>query len=225
MLVTQVVPKTYTEADYAKLVERLTEQKVEFANGQMVPTHGSEPIPAEVVDYILSDDFDENELTYPFPMATENHDDIISNLHALLGASARQAQTFKVYSQGTQVYIPLTGKTRTPDVLVVEKSRPQRDGQHRVLFPLLVVEVLSKSTQAKDKLDKLEEYQSLASLQHYVLIWQDQPLAVVHTRLGEDLWQQQILKGLDKAIDLNGLNLRLALTEVYEGVTFAEAEK
>ncbi|MCU0448390.1 MAG: Uma2 family endonuclease [Bernardetiaceae bacterium] len=224
MILTQVTPKTYTEADYAKLVERL-EQKVEFADGQFVPAHGSEPLPPEVVDYILSDDFAENELTYPFPMATENHDDIISNLFALLVELARHNRSFKVYSQGTQVYIPLTGKTRIPDVLVVEKSRHQRDELHRVLSPQVVVEVLSKSTQAKDKLDKLEEYQSLPSLQQYVLIWQDQPLAVVHTRLGEDLWQQQILKGLDKLIDLNSLDLRLPLAEVYEGVEFAEAEK
>jgi Uma2 family endonuclease len=94
-----------------------------------------------------------------------------------------------------------------------------------VLHPLVIVEVLSRSTQAKDKLDKLEEYQGLPSLEQYVLVWQDQPLAVVHTRLGEDLWQQQILKGLDKEIGLPGLGARLPLAQVYEGVTFAGVEQ
>jgi Uma2 family endonuclease len=224
-MLTQVAPKTYTEADYAKLSERLSEQKVEFANGQFVPVHGSVPLPTEVADYVLSDGFDENELTYPFPMATENHDDIVSNLHALLVELTRRHLEFKVYSQGTQVYVPATGKTRLPDVLVVDKNRRQRDEQHRVLHPLVIVEVLSRSTQAKDKFDKLEEYQGLPSLEQYVLVWQDQPQAVVHTRLGEDLWQQQTLKGLDKEIDLPGLGLRLPLAQVYEGVTFAGVEQ
>jgi Uma2 family endonuclease len=224
-MLTQVAPKTYTEADYAKLSERLSEQKVEFANGQFVPVHGSVPLPTEVADYVLSDGFDENELTYPFPMATENHDIIIENLSGTLFVHAHQHKQFHVFAQSTQVYVPATGKTRLPDVLVVDKNRRQRDEQHRVLHPLVIVEVLSRSTQAKDKFDKLEEYQGLPSLEQYVLVWQDQPQAVVHTRLGEDLWQQQTLKGLDKEIDLPGLGLRLPLAQVYEGVTFAGVEQ
>ncbi|GAB4189775.1 MAG: hypothetical protein OHK0057_28280 [Thermoflexibacter sp.] len=223
-MLTKIKEKTYTEADFAKFIEKITEQKVEFADGQFIPVHGTQPLPADLVDYILSDDFDEKELTFPFPMATEKHDDITSTLHVIFGIFARQNKSLKIYSQGTLVYIPLNGKTRIPDVIVVDKSNNRRDELHRVLTPVVVVEVLSKSTQSKDKNEKLDDYQSIDSLQSYILISQDQPLVVAYSRLSENLWQQEILKGLDKLLSIQSISFQVSLKEIYEGVEFSESE-
>lgn len=221
-MLTKVATKTYTEADFAKFIEKIIEQKVEFAGGEFIPVHDTKPLPSDLVDYILSDDFDEKELTFQFPMATEKHDDITSNIHTIFGILARKNQTMKVYSQGTLIYIHLNGKTRIPDVVIVAKNNNYRDELHRVFTPLVAIEVLSKSTQAKDKTEKLEEYQSIDSLQSYVLISQDKPQAVIYSRIEEDLWQQQILKGLDKEMKIESIDSQISLKEIYESIAFEE---
>jgi Uma2 family endonuclease len=218
----QAAPKIYTEADFAKFIEKITEQKVEFSGGEFIPVHGTEPLPSDLVDYILGNEFDEKELTYQFPMSTEQHDIIIENTTGMLFLHARQTKKFHVFAQGTMVYIPLSGKIRIPDVVIVEKANHQRDELHRVLSPLVTIEVLSKSTQMKDKFEKLEEYQSIASLQSYILISQEQPLVTIYTRLGEDIWQQQVLKGLDREVTITSLDFALRLKDIYEGIEFAE---
>jgi Uma2 family endonuclease len=222
-MLTQTLAKTYTEADYAKFVARLSRHKVEFAEGQFWPVHGPEPLPPDLVDYILSDGFSETELTYPFPMPTERHDIIVANTNGRLMVHAFQDKRFLVFAQGTSVFVPTTGRTRIPDVVVVDKARNQRDAQHRLLTPLVVIEVLSKSTQGRDKADKLDEYQNIDGLQHYLLLSQDQPLAVLYTRLGPDLWQQLTVRGLDKSVELPGLDFGLRLAEVYDGLAFEPA--
>ena len=106
--------------------------------------------------------------------------------------------------------------------MVADKAREQRNQQHQVLNPL---EVLSKSTAAKDKSDKLEEYQTLESLQDYVIIWQDTPKAVVYRKISPNKWEQEILTGPEAILTLQTLAVSVPLKYLYAGVDFSETEK
>lgn len=56
-----------------------------------------------------------------------------------------------------------------PDIIVTCDPRDQETSDHK-RFPKLIVEVLSKSTEAFDRGDKFIDYQTLESLEEYVLI-------------------------------------------------------
>jgi Uma2 family endonuclease len=76
---------------------------------------------------------------------------------------ALRQQNYFIYSQGTDVYVPEADKGYKPDVVLVQKDVEKRENHH-ILNPLATFEVLSKSTQAKDKTEKLDGYQSIESL-------------------------------------------------------------
>jgi Uma2 family endonuclease len=85
--------------------------------------------------------------------------------------------------------------------------------------PVLVVEVLSDSTERYDRGAKWRAYQRLPSLQHYLLIEPGEPLAELWTRTPEG-WRYESLDGLTGTIELTGLGIALPLAAVYEDVAF-----
>ncbi len=207
--------KKYTEEQFLRFIDLMTDQKFEFADGEIIPVQESEALDSSFVDYVLGNNFDETQITKLFIMATAKHDTIISNLHTILGIYARTAKKYAIYSQGTHVRIDITGRTRMPDILVVEKKDAKRNEQHQLLNPKLVMEVLSKSTQSKDKNEKLDEYQSIESLEEYVLISQDQHQVIRFSKIDEFHWNQEILRGLDKTLSLDSIDFVITLADIY----------
>ncbi|MBX3438715.1 MAG: Uma2 family endonuclease [Planctomycetaceae bacterium] len=79
----------------------------------------------------------------------------------------------EVYPRDMRVKLP-TGLYTYPDVSVVcSEARFEGEGQDVLLNPLLIVEVLSPSTEAYDRGTKFEHYGQLPSLREYVLVSQD----------------------------------------------------
>ena len=82
----------------------------------------------------------------------------------------------------------------------------------------LVVEVLSASTGDFDPFQKLEEYKTVPSLRHVVIVNPDEP-QVIHWRRPEGQpWDYRLVEGLDAAFELP--DLTLALADLYEGLEF-----
>jgi Uma2 family endonuclease len=96
-----------------------------------------------------------------------------------------------------------------PDVLVYCGEKVPRD----VLVvpnPLIVVEVLSPSTQTMDLGAKLQGYFALPSLHHYLAIDPDRPLLIHHKRGAGDAIETRIVSGPTLRLDPPGLDLDLA---------------
>ena len=75
-----------------------------------------------------------------------------------------------------RVKVSPTGLYTYPDVVVVCGQPKFDDAQKDTLLnPTLIVEVLSKSTEAYDRTRKFEHYRTLESLTDYLLISQDAP--------------------------------------------------
>lgn len=87
--------------------------------------------------------------------------------------------------------------------------------------PRLVVEVLSPSTRDFDMYGKLDEYKSVATLWHILLIDPDAPQATLWSRDAAGGWTHQIVVGLDAVLTLPALDLTLPMTELYARVEFA----
>ena len=211
--------KVLTIADFMLFQERMRDFALfEFIDHQIIPVQGTEPVEDSLIAYVLSAEFDENEITMSFPMATKNHDRIVSNLHFYLRLILRNLDYF-IYSQGTDIYAPGKDKAYKPDIVLVKKGLEKREN-HQIINPLVTFEVLSKSTQAKDKTEKLEGYQGIESLQAYVLIAQDAYKVTVYERLSANTWQQQNLNSLEDTLSIKSLDIQMNLKEIYEEVEF-----
>jgi Uma2 family endonuclease len=108
-----------------------------------------------------------------------------------------------------------------PDVSVVCGQPTFEDAQTDTLLnPTVVIEVLSPSTEAYDRGAKFGHYRRIASLKEYWLIAQDKPLMERFVRQG-DAWMLTVFEGLDAVAVLDSIDCSLALSEVYDKVTFA----
>jgi Uma2 family endonuclease len=86
--------------------------------------------------------------------------------------------------------------------------------------PIVIFEVLSPGTAAKDRIVKAREYQATPSVQRYVMLEQARIGATVHVRAA-DGWNVLVLKDGD-TLALPEIDLAIPLAEFYEGLTFED---
>jgi Uma2 family endonuclease len=108
----------------------------------------------------------------------------------------------------------VTGNAVTyPDVLV--PCRPLAPDDDRVPDPTVVVEVLTPTTETHDRIRKWRQYQTIASLQHFVLVAQSERRVEVYTRV-HDGWQLALVEPPEKTIALGAIGASLSLGVIYE---------
>ena len=121
-----------------------------------------------------------------------------------------------------RVSIPSANSYFYPDVSVVcEEPRFEDDVFDTLLNPIVVVEVLSPSTEAYDRGDKFAHYRQLQSLQEYVLVSQDK-VRVDHYVRHAAQWILTDFQALEQHLPLPSIQCELPLQEIYENVLFPE---
>ena len=108
------------------------------------------------------------------------------------------------------------------------------DYKDAITNPVVIFEVLSKSTGSYDRGDKFFKYRQISSLLHYVLIEQEKPQIDIFSRREDPsdnnnnyLWKITTLKGFDKKLTLelaNNQKVEISLKDIYEGVEFGKEE-
>lgn len=108
-----------------------------------------------------------------------------------------------------------------PD-LSIACPRPEVEGPggDNLTNPTVIIEVLSPSTEQRDRTVKAKAYRRLASLQAYVLVAQDRPFVECFRRHGA-FWVYEAYDGLDLSVDLPGTGCVLALGVAYAGVSLS----
>lgn len=126
------------------------------------------------------------------------------------------------FASDLRVRVPVCNTFFYPDVSVAcEKPRYETIGGLRALLnPTLIVEVLSNSTEQGDRGNKFRCYQTLDSLQVYVLVAQYRPRIEVFTRQEEGTWRYVAFEGLDAVVPLPTIGCELRLADVYARITF-----
>ena len=128
----------------------------------------------------------------------------------------------ETYANEMRVSSPLTSSYFYPDVIVVcEEPRFEDDVFDTLRNPILLVEVLSPSTEAYDRGEKFAHYRQLASLQEYVLVAQDQ-IFVEHFRRQEKQWILTDFQKREESLSLPSIQCELPLQEIFERVTFPD---
>ena len=109
-----------------------------------------------------------------------------------------------------------------PDVVVVcDKPRFEDNAFDTLLNPIILVEVLSPSTEAYDRVEKFKHYQQLTSLQEYILVSQDEVGVERYRRQGTE-WQPTEFRSLTDVLSLTSIDCELSLDDIYRRVEFRE---
>ncbi|MEG5057316.1 Uma2 family endonuclease [Microcoleus sp. A2-C5] len=108
--------------------------------------------------------------------------------------------------------------------MMIVNGEPELNGDRtdEILNPLLIVEVLSPSTEAYDRGEKFRKYRSLASFCEYLLVSQTEPYIEQYyncDRPNSDRWQWQVYDRVERAIVLHSLNIELPMAEVYRRIS------
>ncbi len=104
-----------------------------------------------------------------------------------------------------------------PDVAVTCDERDTGSTEDFILYPSLVVEVLSPSTAAFDRGDKFADYQTSPSLQEYVLITQSEIKIECFRVNAEGNWVSQTYRQGDE-LELMSIDFRCPIAQVYQKV-------
>ncbi len=124
----------------------------------------------------------------------------------------------RVFASDMRVGISTGDSYFYPDIAIVcEKSRFEDNELDTLINPIVVVEVLSQSTEVYDKGEKFRRYQQLASLQEYVLISQDHIRVERHHRQGKN-WVSSELTSLEDILRLISVEAELPLQLIYRFV-------
>jgi Uma2 family endonuclease len=109
-----------------------------------------------------------------------------------------------------------------PDLIIVCGEPMFLDNSFDTLLnPNVIVEVLSESTEAYDRGQKFKLYRSLDSLTEYLLISSQQVSAELFTRQSDGLWLLNAKSSLEDSLDLQSVDCRLRLADLYEKVAFS----
>ncbi len=128
-----------------------------------------------------------------------------------------------VLSSDLRVLVSPSGLYTYPDVLVVCDKPQFADGLRDTLTnPIVIVEVLSPSTELHDRDFKARHYRTVESMQEYVLVSQKEARVEVHQRQGSGKWILSDFAGLDAVCKLESVDCEIPLSAVYLGVTFEE---
>jgi Uma2 family endonuclease len=156
--------------------------------------------------------------------ASANHNWIVLNTGSHLREQLK-SKPCRVYPSDLKLRVEATGLFTYPDLSIVcGEPRLESDHGDVLLNPVVLVEVLSDSTEAYDRGKKFEHYRTIPSLQHYVLITQDRHSIDCFTRSNGESWNLTSCKGLSGKITLEAIECELLGSEVYDKVVFTNYE-
>ena len=185
-------PNFTTPEEYLRL-ERASEEKHEYVDGQMFAMAG----------------------------ANRRHRELMDNVMFYLRGKRSESECTTSNSE-TRLFIPATGRYTYADaVMICEEEEYQDDILDTLLNPTLIVEVLSPSTEAYDRGKKFQAYRSIPSFSEYLLIAQDEIMVEYHLRQAGREWKQQFYQEITDAVHLERSGILLPLSAIYDGVAFS----
>ncbi len=154
--------------------------------------------------------------------ASHHHNAVNENLSIDIGSQLRGGPC-RTYSRDLRVKIDRTGLYCYPDLVIV-RGPPEfaPEDPDTLVNPRVVVEVLSDSTERYDRTTKFRHYQQLPSVMEYVLVSQDEPMCERFARQPDGAWTFEAFVGLEAALVLTSVPVRLPLAAIFADITFPE---
>ncbi len=178
-------------AEYLKLEEE-TGERFEYLNGEAFGMSGG---------------------TYP-------HNLISTNLIQVVGGLVR-GKGCRTMTSDQRIVVLATGLETYPDVSVI-CGKVQLAGVNGMAIanPVVLFEVLSKSTEAYDRGEKSAHYRRIESLQEYLLIAQGAVRVERYRRVGSNEWVLSEFTDEGAMLELASLGIEIPVAAIYDGVEF-----
>jgi len=155
---------------------------------------------------------------YALAGGTINHGKLCGNVFGEIRTELKNKKSnCKPYTSEIKVHIEKTNSYVYPDSMVICGEMETSENElNSVTNPVLIVEVLSKSTAEYDRGDKFYLYRQLKSFKEYVLIEQDRYVVDVHYKNdNSDLWKITRYVGLEQMINLQSIGIEISMKELY----------
>jgi Uma2 family endonuclease len=146
------------------------------------------------------------------------HNRIAMSFYLAAGVRLR-GKPCEAWNSDTKVRIRTTPRPRVyyPDAMIVcEPNSPEDDVQDR---PVVIAEVLSKSTRRFDESEKLDAYLTIPTLSTYLMIEPIIPRVTAYEREGGTFILRRY-EGLDAEVPLPAVGITIPLAELYERIDF-----
>lgn len=188
---TQTPKKSYSPEEYLQL-EEISESKNEYRDGEIIPMAGG----------------------------TTNHNEIAGNFYANFKFTMR-GKNYKIYMGDVKLWIQRYRIYTYPDVIVIQ-GEPiyEGTGTTTVTNPIMIVEVLSKSTENHDRTNKFRFYRSIATLKEYIMINQYEYLVEQFNKNAEGQWVLTEYESVDAVLSLKSIGFQISFSDIYQGVNF-----
>ena len=184
----------YTPEEYLE-VEINSEERHEYIDGEVISVTGGTP----------------------------NHNQILLNLGGAINFTLKR-QPYRVFVTDQRLWIPKKRIYTYPDVLVVQGDLQIQEGRaDTITNPLMIAEVLSKSTAGYDRGDKFAAYRTIPSFQEYVLIEQYTLHVERFVKTETNQWLLSEYEGEETTFSLMSIPFEITLADIYDKVDF-EAE-
>lgn len=151
---------------------------------------------------------------------TPNHNQLAGNFYAMLNFALKR-QPYQVFVTDQRLWIPSRKIHTYPDIMVVKTPLEYQEGRTDTLVnPVMIAEVLSKSTKGYDRDEKFAAYRTIPTLQEYILI--DQYTIHIEQYFKTDNNQWIFSEFTDGNINLNlaSISCQMTLSDIYDKVDF-----
>lgn len=192
----QTIKHYYTPEEYLEIEEK-AEFKSEYRDGKIVTMTGG----------------------------TTNHNKIALNFAASLKFALR-GQNYDTYIGDVRLWIPRYRQYTYPDVMLI-KGEPiyTEISTTTIMNPLLIAEILSKSTRNYDQGEKFLYYRSIPDLKEYLLIDQAKYHVMQYVKTAEGQWLFTEYESESAVLSLQSIDFQITFNDLYEKVNFAESKE
>lgn len=167
-------------------------------------------------------------LIYALAGGSIEHALLIGNVYSELRSGLKKkGSNCKPITNDAKLHIEKENKFVYPDTMVIcgnlNRSSKSNDA---ITNPILIVEVLSKSTTEYDRGDKFYFYRQIPTLQEYVLIEQSRYVVEVYYKKDKnDLWRISRYEGLNQIITLQSIDIQISMKELYFDIDIEKANQ
>jgi Uma2 family endonuclease len=147
-----------------------------------------------------------------------NHGLLCGNIYSELRSSLKNKNSnCKPLTSEIKLNIQNKNSFVYPDTMVIcGEIETSKNDKNSVTNPILIVEVLSKSTSDYDRGDKFYFYRQIETLQEYILIEQDKYVVEVYYKKPKsDLWRISRFEGFDEKIKIQSLDISISMKDLY----------
>ena len=191
MIMQAEAKKIYTPDEYLNF-EVNADIRHEYINGEIIPMTGGTP----------------------------EHNEIASILNAALRI-ALKGKPYSIFVADQRLWIPDRNLYTYPDVMVVPRPLQRQQGRtDTITNPVMVAEVLSKSTKSYDRDEKFSAYRTIPTFQEYLLIDQYTPHVEQYCKTDAHKWIFTEYNDMESSISLSSIPFEIRLADFYENVEF-----